>query len=236
MHLLLVEDDVPLARGLKIGLEKADHAVDVAHDGLDGERQALSTTYDAIIVDWMMPRQDGLTMIQHLRAAGIDCPILMLTALSEVEHRVEGLDAGADDYLTKPFSFDELYARLRALRRRDQRRNRPALRHQVGPLAVDERARTASWNQQALDLRAKEYDLLALLLRRANETLARDVIAELVWGDSTMVTDDTLNTTVSGLRKKLRAVGYREAGLRIKTIRGTGYQLVANDLTPQAAS
>jgi DNA-binding response OmpR family regulator len=228
MHLLLVEDEESLVRGLEIGLEEAGYTVDVAYDGVEGEARALSTTYDLLVVDWMMPRQDGITMIQRVRDAGVQCPILMLTALADVEDRVKGLDAGADDYLTKPFSFDELFARLRALRRRDQRHQRPSMRLAAGPLVVDQRARKAYWREDPLNLRPKEYDLLELMLRRANEALTRTVIGETVWG-STFVTDDTINTTVSGLRRKLREADLDAVGIELQTLRGIGYRLTTEE-------
>jgi len=228
MHLLLVEDEESLVRGLEIGLEEAGYTVDVAYDGIEGETRALSATYDLLVVDWMMPRQDGVTMIKRVREAGVQCPILMLTALTNVEDRVKGLDAGADDYLTKPFSFDELFARLRALRRRDQRQQRPSMRLEAGPLVVDRRARKAFWKEDALNLRPKEYDLLELLLRRANEALTRTVIAETVWG-STFVTDDTINTTISGLRRKLNDADLSAVGIALQTLRGIGYRLTTEE-------
>lgn len=224
MQLLLVEDQESLARGLEIGLEEAGYTVDIAHDGVEGEMRALSTTYDVLIVDWMLPRQDGITLIERVRDAGLHCPILMLTALADVEDRVKGLDAGADDYLTKPFSFDELFARLRALQRREQRLGRSAQRLESGPLTIDRRSRRAFWKQEDLKLRPKEYELLELLLRRANEVITRTVIAESVWG-STFVTDDTINTTVSNVRKTLRTVDSAAVGIKIETLRGVGYRL-----------
>ena len=235
MHLLLVEDEVSLVRGLEMGLEEAGYTVDVAYDGVEGEARALSTTYDLLVVDWMMPRQDGLTMVKRVREAGVHCPILMLTALTDVKDRVRGLDAGADDYLTKPFSFDELFARLRALRRRDQRQQRPSMRLEAGPLVVDRRARKAFWHDDPLNLRPKEYELLELLLRRANEALTRTVIAETVWG-STYVTDDTINTTISGLRRKLRDADLETVGIALQTLRGIGYRLTTEEPVSDSVS
>ncbi len=235
MHLLLVEDEVSLVRGLEMGLEEAGYTVDVAYDGVEGEARALSTTYDLLVVDWMMPRQDGLTMVKRVREAGVHCPILMLTALTDVKDRVRGLDAGADDYLTKPFSFDELFARLRALRRRDQRQQRPSMRLEAGPLVVDRRARKAFWHNDPLNLRPKEYELLELLLRRANEALTRTVIAETVWG-STYVTDDTINTTISGLRRKLRDADLETVGIALQTLRGIGYRLTTEEPVSDSVS
>ena len=235
MHLLLVEDEVSLVRGLEMGLEEAGYTVDVAYDGVEGEARALSATYDLLVVDWMMPRQDGLTMVKRVREAGVHCPILMLTALTDVKDRIRGLDAGADDYLTKPFSFDELFARLRALRRRDQRQQRPSMRLEAGPLVVDRRARKAFWHNDPLNLRPKEYELLELLLRRANEALTRTVIAETVWG-STFVTDDTINTTISGLRRKLRDADLETVGIALQTLRGIGYRLTTEEPVSDSVS
>ena len=236
MHLLLVEDQEDLARGLEIGLEEAGYSVDIAYDGMEGEMRALSTSYDLLLVDWMLPRQDGLTLIQHVRDAGVRCPILMLTALTDVEDRVKGLDAGADDYLTKPFAFDELFARLRALRRRENmQKQRPSMRLRSGPLTIDRRGRKVLWKGEELDIRPKEYELLELLLRRANEVITRTVIAESVWG-STFVTDDTINTTVSSVRRRLRDVDSEAAGIVIETVRGVGYRLTTAEPTTSGAS
>lgn len=236
MQLLLVEDQEDLARGLEIGLEEAGYSVDIAYDGVEGEMRALSTTYDLLIVDWMLPRQDGLTLIQHVRDAGVHCPILMLTALADVEDRVKGLDAGADDYLTKPFAFDELFARLRALSRRESmQKQRPSMRLRTGPLTVDRRGRKVFWKDEELDMRPKEYELLELLLRRANEAITRTVIAESVWG-STFVTDDTINTTVSSVRRQLRDVDSAAAGIKIETLRGVGYRLTTAEPTTDGTS
>ena len=236
MQLLLVEDQEDLARGLEIGLEEAGYSVDIAYDGMEGEMRALSTSYDLLIVDWMLPRQDGVALIRHVRDAGVRCPILMLTALSDVEDRVKGLDAGADDYLTKPFAFDELFARLRALRRRENmQKQRPSMRLRSGPLTVDRRGRKVLWKGEELDVRPKEYELLELLLRRANEAITRTVIAESVWG-STFVTDDTINTTVSSVRRQLRDVDSKTAGIEIETIRGVGYRLSTAEPTTNGTS
>lgn len=234
MRLLLVEDQDALARGLEIVLEEAGYNVDLAFDGIEGETRALSATYDLIIVDWMLPRQDGPTLIRHLRDAGVYCPILMLTALSGVEHCVEGLDAGADDYLTKPFVFDELFARLRALRRRAHSRHLTVMRLETGPLVIDQRGRKVYWNGSVLDVRPKEYALLELLVRRANETIPRAVIAESVW-ESAFITDDTINTTISSVRRTLREVDSEAAGIKIETLRGIGYRLTTREPLSNAA-
>lgn len=225
MRLLLVEDDADLADVLETGLTEAGYQVDLATNGFQGEMYAMAKSYDLMVVDWMLPRQDGISLIQQLREAHIDTPILMLTALSSEEDCVTGLDAGADDYLTKPFSFSVLFARLRALERRSSAPLRPTFRLELGPLVIDRRGQTAYWNDQELDLRAKEFTLLELLARCANQTVSRTIMAESVWG-SAFVTDDTINTTVSGLRKKLSALDADDP-LAIETHRGVGYRLVA---------
>lgn len=225
MRLLLVEDDPDLAEVLTIALVEAGYQVDRAADGVEGERYGLAHPYDVMVIDWMLPRQDGVALIRQLREAHIDTPILMLTALAESEDMVTGLDAGADDYLTKPFSFSVLFARLRALMRRNGETSRPGFELQVGPLTIERRGRAAYWDGTEIDLRPKEFLLLELLARRANETVTRTVLAESVWG-STFVSDDTINTTVSGLRNTLKALG-TEPALTIETRRGVGYRLVA---------
>ncbi len=233
MRLLLVEDEADLADVLATALTEHSYQVDVAPDGLEGERLASTRTYDVMIIDWMLPHQDGVALIQNLRAAHIDTPILMLTALAGSDNCVTGLDAGADDYLSKPFSFAVLFARLRALERRQSTPRQRDTRLRLGDLTIDRRGRTAYWNDEELALRAKEYAMLDTLARRANETVSRTVLAESVWG-SAFATDDTINTTVSGLRKTLRRSGATE-DVSIDTHRGVGYRLVT-DVEPAPAN
>lgn len=228
MWILLIEDEQRLAQSLKTGLEEEGHLVDVAGDGASGQSMALANGYDALIVDWRLPGRDGKTVIENLRRAGRTYPILMLTALGDVEHRVEGLDAGADDYLPKPFKFEELLARLRALHRR------PPLAAQqdvlrAGPLEVDTKRRRAVLGENRLGLRPKEYALLEDFLRHPEEVVSRTVIAERVWGDPFYVSDNVIDVTISGLRQKLAdAQSQERQDVRIETIRGVGYRLVAD--------
>lgn len=233
MWLLLIEDEKRLSASLKEGLEEEGYTVDVAEDGRTGEALALANAYDALIVDWRLPEQDGKTVIEHLRAAGRQVPILMLTALSDLDHRVAGLDAGADDYLPKPFKFEELLARLRALLRRPPLATQEQVLRQ-GALELDTRRREAVLGDERLDLRPKEYALLEDLLRHPDEVLSRTVIAERVWGDPFYVTDNVIDVTISSLRQKLadaqRTAG-NDAALRIETIRGVGYRLVAEPVS-----
>lgn len=231
MNLLLIEDDVQLAETLAEGLRESGHDVDLEHDGISGEVKALSGTYDVIVLDRLLPGQDGINVVSRLRSSGSTTPVLMLTALGHVDARVEGLDAGADDYLPKPFAFDELLARLRAIHRRmpaTPPSAPPVVSPSMGPLRFDHRRRSVTVAGVPVLLRTKEYQLLELLVRRADTVLTRMQIADTVWG-ATYVSDDAMNMTVSSLRKKLRAA-YREAGEKgpkIETVRGVGYRITA---------
>ncbi|MDX1384036.1 MAG: response regulator transcription factor [Thermoanaerobaculia bacterium] len=225
-RLLLVEDEDSLAAPLTRGLEEDGYLVATAADGRTGLREALSGAYDLMIVDWRLPEVDGLSLVRRLRAAGDATPVLMLTALHEVGHRVAGLDAGADDYLAKPFSFEELLARLRALLRRTEGRSTdadlpPETEIRVGSLEVDPARRTAAVGGRPLQLRNKEQLLLELLAGRAGSVVPRHAIAERVWGSAFGVTDNAIDITVSTLRAKLR----QGNGPGIETVRGVGYRL-----------
>ena len=233
MWILLIEDEARLAASVRRGLEEEGHRVDVAADAEAGERLALQNAYDAYVVDWRLPKGDGKAVVEAIRAAGVDRPVLMLTALADVEHRVAGLDAGADDYLPKPFAFEELVARLRALGRRPPIAPEAAVR--VGPLEVDAARRVATLAgpraTETLPLRPKELALLDALLRSPDAALSRAVIAERVWGDALYLTDNALDVTVSGLRRALedarRVTGATDAPW-IETVRGVGYRLVSD--------
>lgn len=225
MHILLIEDDRDLAAVLRISLQRDGHTVDVEHNGLRAEEQAQSDHYDALIVDWMLPGQDGRTLTEHLRAAGSEVPILMLTAKGSDESVVAGLDAGADDYVQKPVAPKVLAARLRALTRRSSRQE-PDETIAVENLRLHVLRRQASLNGGTLDLRTKEYVLLELLARRAGDPVSREEIASTVWAGDEDVREATLNITVSTLRKKLMKAQPKPAGVLIKTVRGVGYKLV----------
>ena len=231
MRLLLVEDEPRLAAALRRGLEEEGYVVDHAPDAVQADEMAAGH-YDAFIVDWRLPRGDGRQFVASLRAAGRTEPVLMLTALSDVEHRVAGLDAGADDYLAKPFAFEELLARLRALLRRTAFATPDPGATVTGVMVDAERRRvtlSGPRGETALTLRPKEYDLLRLLLGRPEAVLSRTVIAERVWGDALFVSDNTLDQVLSSLRRQLaEARGATGAdGPEIETVRGVGYRLVA---------
>jgi two-component system copper resistance phosphate regulon response regulator CusR len=224
MRILLVEDEPSAAKILAKGLREEAYAVDVATDGEIALEQAFTNDYDLIILDVMLPRKDGFEVCRELRAAGSVVPVLMLTARDAVEDRVEGLDSGADDYLPKPFDFDELLARVRALLRR-----RPALYPEVinvADLSIDTRARRASRGGKDIDLTAKEYALLEYLSRRAGEVVGRADIAEHVWDDSYDPFSKVIDVFIQRLRRK---VDEGHALKLIRTRRGEGYMLTARE-------
>lgn len=227
--ILLVEDEPKLARTLEKGL-KRDGPYRVHH--VTSAEEALEKTeehrYDAMIVDWLLPEMNGPELIEDLRDEGYSTPILMLTVRDSVEDRIKGLESGADDYLTKPFSMEEVQARVRALLRR------PAEWKQldeitVGPLEVNSATQEARVSGELLDLRKKEFDLLRLLADREPNVVSRSVIAERVWG-SEFVSDNSIDVTVSGLRKKLENAKNGETeDMRLETVRGVGYRLMVDD-------
>ncbi len=221
MRVLLIEDEPHAAQVLAKGLREQAYAVDVATDGETALFQAGTTDYDALILDLMLPRIDGLTVCRTIRGGGNDVPILMLTARDPVESRIEGLDCGADDYLVKPYDFGELLARLRALIRRGRQ---PVLPEQlvVGVLTVNTRSRRAAVRGTNLVLTAKEYALLEYLARRAGDVVSRGDIAEHVWDEHYDPLSNVVDVYIQRLRRKLDAAG--EASI-IRTRRGEGYQL-----------
>ena len=229
MRVLVVEDETKMAGLLKRGLEEENHAVDVARTGGDALWLAGELEYDAIVLDVMLPDFDGFEVCRRLRAAGRWHPILMLTARDWVADRVAGLDAGADDYLTKPFSFNELFARLRALWRRGAR-ERPALIH-VGDLSLDPAGRRVTRGGSEIELTAKEFSLLEFFMRHADDVLTRTQLIEHVWdfaydGDSNVV-----DVYVRYLRRKIDHPFGRDS---IQTIRGSGYRMRAEPIDAPA--
>jgi two-component system OmpR family response regulator len=220
MRALVVEDGSKMAALLRRGLQEEGFAVDVAANGEDGSWLGAENDYDVILLDVMLPDVDGFEVCRRLRAADRWAPILMLTARDGVQDRVAGLDAGADDYLTKPFSFDELFARVRALLRRGPSERPPVLA--VGDLSLDPATRRVSRGDEVVDLTPKEFGLLELFLRHSGEALSRTRILEHVWdfaydGDSNVV-----DVYVRYLRQKIdRPFGRRS----IETVRGVGYRL-----------
>jgi DNA-binding response OmpR family regulator len=222
MHLLVVEDDPRLSRVLKRLLEEDRHVVEVAEDGETGLEIALEAPgIEAVILDIGLPDVSGLEVARQIRAKKRDVAILMLTARDTVGDRVTGLDAGADDYLVKPFAFEELSARLRALARRSvpgPRRAEPVL--EVGPIALDETRRLVSVAGKSVDLSPREFSLLECLLRHPGQTLSRDQLLDQAWPFGVAVTLNAVDAYIHYLRTKLG-----KAGSRIETVRGVGYRL-----------
>jgi two-component system OmpR family response regulator len=220
MRVLVIEDEVRMARLLKRALEEEGHTVDVAGDGPDGLWMATENTYAAIVLDVMLPGFDGFELCRRMREAGIWVPVLMLTARDEVGDRVRGLDAGADDYLVKPFSLLELSARLRALARRDDRR-RPAVLSE-GDLQLDPASKLARRAGAELQLSPKEFSLLEFFLRHPGVVLTRSQIIEAVWDFAYDGGSNVVDQYVNYLRRKVDTPFGRHD---IETVRGMGYRL-----------
>jgi len=223
VRVLLVEDEPHAAQVLAKGLREQAYAVDVAPDGEAAIFQAGTSDYDALILDLMLPRVDGLGVCRAIREAGHEVPILMLTARDSVESRIEGLDCGADDYLVKPYDFRELLARLRAVIRRGRQPVLPE-RLAVGPLTIDTRSHRASIGERQLALTAKEYSLIEYLARRAGDVVSRGDIAEHVWDEHYDPLSNVVDVYIQRLRRKLEAAGQPSL---IVTRRGEGYQLTS---------
>jgi DNA-binding response OmpR family regulator len=219
MRILLVEDEAYLARMIARVLGEEAYAAELAEDGRTGLSRALAEDFDLVIVDWMLPDLDGLQVVRRLRAAGMSVPVLMLTARSQVEDRVEGLDAGADDYLTKPFALPELLARVRALTRRP--RGEPVdVVIRAGDVVLDPIHHVVRLGDVRVDLTAKEFALLATLAKRPGQVFTRSVLLDTIWGGTSDVYANVVDLYVSHLRKKLDRAG--EPSL-IRTVRGVGY-------------
>jgi two-component system response regulator MprA len=219
-RILVIEDEERIAQFLKRGLIYEGFRVDVAYDGQDGLELAREQPPDLVILDWMLPGLDGLEVCRRLRAAG-DVPILMLTAKEDVHDRVLGLDAGADDYLVKPFDFDELMARIRALFRRVTPSSRPEVL-KFSDLTLDTGTHRAQRGERYIDLTAKEYELLELFMRNPRRVLTRELIFDRVWGYDFGGESNIIEVYVRYLRQKTEEEG--EPRL-IHTVRGVGYVL-----------
>jgi two-component system, OmpR family, response regulator len=220
VRLLVVEDDVKMASVLKRGLQREGYAVDVAGSGVQGMWAGTEFPYDAVLLDAMIPEPDGFKVCRQLRSAGRWMPVIMLTARGAVEDRVRGLDAGADDYLSKPFAFAELYARLRALLRRDPGERPLALT--AGDLRLDPAAKAVTRGKVEVALSAKEFALLELLLRRKGDVLSRSEILDHVWDFAYDGTSNVVDVYMRYLRDKIDRPFGRWA---IETVRGSGYRL-----------
>jgi len=224
MRLLLIEDEEDAARMIAKGLRQESHAVDIAEDGESGLHKALSHPYDLIILDIRLPMKDGFTVCRELRHAGLQIPVLMLTASGAYEDRVSGLDLGADDYLVKPFDVNELFARVRALLRRKPLLQEPVIR--VDTLEMNTRSRTVRRAGKFIRLTAKEYALLECLAREADTLLGRERISEQVWNESYDPFSNLIEEYIKRLRKKIDFEGQKPL---IHARRGEGYILTGNE-------
>jgi len=219
MRILVIEDNPKMAAGLERGLRENGYAVDVSHGGYDGEELAASGEYDAVILDLMLPDRDGVEVCRNLRRRSVKVPVLMLTALSSTDDKVGGLDAGADDFLSKPFEFEELLARLRALLRRGDPSEGRTLRCE--DLELDLYTRRASRGEVEVELSNKEFALLEYFMRNQNRVLSRIQIGEKVWDMNFEPGSNVIDVYVSSLRKKIDR-GFEEE--LIHTVKGAGYR------------
>jgi len=224
LHILLVEDDQETRDYVARGLREEGHAVDLAGNGLDGLHQASEVAYDLLVVDRMIPALDGISMVKSLRAAGMTAPVLFLTALGAVADRVQGLEAGGDDYLVKPFSFAELRARINALSRRPPLREEVSVL-QVGDLRLDRLSRTAVRGDTPLELQQREFQLLEYLMLHAGRVVTRTMLLENIWGFHFNPASNIVDTHVSRIRAKIDRGNHAPL---IHTVRGAGYVLRAN--------
>lgn len=220
MRILIAEDEVGIAKALKLVLEKNRYAVDMVHNGLDALDYILSVGYDAIVLDIMMPGLDGLEVLRRAREHGVHTPVLFLTAKGEVEDRIAGLDAGADDYLPKPFVMGEFLSRVRALTRRSGSYSDDIVR--VGDTQLNISSYTLSCSGESVRLNNKEFQLMELFMRNRGRVFSTDALMQKVWDLDTEAETDVVWTYIGFLRKKLRGLG---SGIEIKTIRGAGYAL-----------
>lgn len=223
MKLLVIEDDAKLAQLLRRVLQEEGYVVDLCDRGQEGLRQAATPIYDLVVLDWMLPDLDGLTVCRELRRRGATVPVLMLTARGELGEKVLGLESGADDYMVKPFEIEELLARIHALTRRAG-----ALGKLVsGPLEIDRERRRATVGGVPCELTTREYDLLIYLVRRAGQVVKRNDLLREVWETSSDSPSNSLDVHVSRLREKLGAYAWL-----IETVRGAGYRLQASPPSP----
>ena len=221
MHILIIEDDENAARYMAKGLTESGHVVDTAGNGRDGLFMATGSDYDALIVDRMLPHLDGLAVIQALRAAAITTPVLILSALGEVDDRVKGLRAGGDDYLTKPFAFSELIARLDAIVRRSSA-GRVETTLRVGDLELDLLSRQVRRGGRTIELQPREFRLLEYLMRHADQVVTRTMLLEGVWDYHFDPQTNVIDVHISRLRQKIEK-GFDKPLLH--TVRGAGYVL-----------
>ena len=220
MKLLLVEDEIPLADALSEILKRNKYSVDAVYDGEDGLEYAKTGLYDCIVLDIMLPRMDGIQVLRKLRTTGFSTPVMLLTAKSEVEDIISGLDCGADDYLTKPFSTGELLARIRALTRRTGDVIPDC--YQFYDLKLNMRSYALSTDSNSIKLSLKEYQIMEMLLANPRRIIPKERFIEKIWGYESDVEYNNIEVYISFLRKKLHAI---DSPVQIRTARGIGYSL-----------
>lgn len=222
MRVLIVEDEKKMASFIERGLKEEGYAVDVAYDGETGWEYVSANDYDMVLLDWMLPRMNGLELCAKMRRDGIRVPVIMLTVRDTVQDKIRGLDEGADDYLTKPFVFEELLARIRALMRRPQKIEEKTLL-QCGDLSLDLITRKVFIGTEQVSLSQKEFALLEYLMRFKGEVVSRSQIAEHVWDLHFDPMSNTIDVYINFLRKKIDCPQKKS---RIETVRGAGYRLI----------
>lgn len=224
MRILIVEDEIFLAEALRQIMKEQKYKADVVHNGDDGFEYAMSNAYDAVVLDIMLPGQNGLEVVRKLRAEGNNVPILLLTAKEEVSDKVKGLDCGADDYMTKPFSHEELLARIRAMLRRQG--DVVIDKIQFGNVALNHSMRTLDCGKKSVHMAYKEFEIFRLLISKPKVIIPKEDIIVKVWGTDTEADDNNVEAYISFLRKKLVYLG---ANVVIKTVRKVGYRLDEQD-------
>jgi DNA-binding response OmpR family regulator len=231
MRILVIEDEKKVASFIKHGLEEERYIVETASDGISGFDLALNNHFDVILLDVMLPGKSGFEVLKDLRSAGVNTPVLMLTALGTTEDKVNGLDLGADDYLPKPFSFDELTARIRAILRRSSAEKTTKL--QCGELVLDTVSHIAIKNGMEIELTTKEYALLEYLMRNKNRILCRSTITQHVWKHNFDPESNIIDVYVKRLRNKIEADDEKPM---LQSIRGVGYRLRDNSVPASSSS
>lgn len=225
MRILIVEDDERLCESLRYQLVCEGFEIDLCHDGEDGLYYIQEQAHDLILLDRMLPKMDGLTVLRKARSLGISTPVILVTALGEIHDRVDGLDCGADDYITKPFALSELMARIRCIFRRPQRwENLGTLT--FGDLAYETEQKTLSCGTRSCTLSKREGELLEFFLRNPRQVIPRSVLLSRVWGPDAEVENGNLDNYIHFLRRRIKAV---DSSLILKTLRGVGYRLESPD-------
>lgn len=220
MKILIVEDDVEISEFIKIGFEADGFIVDKAYDGEEGSYKARTNIYDVIILDNSLPIQNGIEVCRDIRAIGSSVPIIFLSVIGDTEKKIDAIEKGADDYITKPFSFDELRARVKALLRRPKKIEIPIMK--VGELVLDKEKKEAYRNEISLNLTRKEYNLLEYLMRNPGIVVSRTMIMEHVWSAESDPFSNTVEAHMSNLRRKINSGGQKDI---IKNLTGRGYMI-----------